>query len=713
MLRTVILVICLYVCFSMHAVAQDSIVSPENISTASLKAIAVTIDLSDPDEVEFTLKKIHTYKYLETVILQGEADDATLKKIIYRLSVLKNLTRLNLKDNELSKAPDNIGTLKTLRSLTVEGNSNLDFNDLFEKINNIPITDLHLTDNDLKKTPAAIASIPTLRKIQLSGSDQLNYEEWIVQLAKLPALTTLAIPVNYITEVPKNIGLLKTLQVLDVSNNILTELPDEISALKAINNLSIQGNLLLNPVKDLGKLKGNDIRFLSLDKELSGEEIEQLKKMFPNAEINFPVNEDDKEEAVINKSNTTSSIPEQKTFTGELKAKKEFTILSGAYLSYAALFRRVVYNFDTLNFEQRYADLRYTTTFQRTIKNINWPGTFHLNKDGKHGFFLPVLKTYPELNAFTLMRWVYDGELSEREFHKKFIARRQVELRRNGKSYRKHKSLMATPVQWEDFRIDYDKNNSLFTIELKGKNGFEKFTAYPVMFNTTHEKSQQTYDRRYLMYQKALFRRSKDFNRSLSRSKRKYNADFNLRKSNAWKELQLQMSDEERLMSMDEWLNYYDYIIANEKKAIDQSSLASGFLITALSLSGYAPLRMPMNTDRSSAPDYGVKRINVDFLDEQGSGKLPIGNIWILDTRNKMMSAQTGSLGLTPSVLPLKQFASQSIIVELRNGNFGVVTREELDKQNLDPTKLCQLKVKVLDKNLNTIGELLKTAGIQ
>jgi hypothetical protein len=109
------------------------------------------------------------------------------------------------------------------------------------------------------------------------------------------------------------------LQVLDVSNNVLTELPGEISSLKAINNLSIQGNLLLNPVKELEKLKENDIRFLSLDKELSGEEIAQLKKMFPKAEINFPVAEEENPDTAETEK---PKVQEKITYTGELKANK-------------------------------------------------------------------------------------------------------------------------------------------------------------------------------------------------------------------------------------------------------------------------------------------------------------------------------------------------------------------------------------------------------
>jgi hypothetical protein len=682
---------------------------PESIITATTKAKEIAIDLSNPKEVELTLKKIHTYSAVEKLVLQGETDEVTWKKIISRLSLLRNLNKLSFKDNELSNIPENVTTLKALRSLTIEGNNDLDFNDLCKKIKILSLTELNLVDNDLRKIPAAVAEIYSLRKIQLTGSDRLNYEELMEQLAKLPALTTLAIPVNFITEVPKNISLLKSLQVLDVSNNVLTELPGEISALKAINNLSIQGNLLLNPLKELEKLKGNEILFLSLDKELSVDEIAQLKKMFPRAEINFPINEEEKNDSL--KAETEQPpVPEKVSYTGELKVRKDLAILSGAYLAYPALFRNLVYNFDTLTFEERYLDLRYSNAFERFRNGVGWTRGYYLNNkrrftnevDGKRNepwFRLPNSPDFPELRAFSGMYWIYTGGLSKRKFKQKFL---------------RHRPIIASSVEWSDVRILYDKNNSLFTIELKGDKGFEKFTAYPVQPNASLENNQKTYHRRYLMYQKALFRRTRNFNRDQLKSRRGYDANFKKLKAYAWKELQLRMSNEEKLMSEDEWLDYYDNIVENEKKAIDNSSLNSGHLLRALSLSGYNTLSvLSTAAERTDAPPVSNRRnIIVDFINEESLGKLPVATVWVVDNQNKFFYSFAGSLGITPSVISILLHSSYSIIVQMRNGDFGTVNMEDPNKISFEPNKIIPMNVKLLDKNLNTTGELLKAAGI-
>ncbi len=680
----------------------------ETISNAMPQAKSIMIDLSNPADVELTLKKIHTFKYLESIILEGETDESTLQKILFRLSVLKNLSALTLKDNELNKIPENIKDLKTLRSVSIEGNTELDYNDLCNKLSSIPITELKLTDNGLKQTPPAFSAIKSLTKIEITGSDQLNYENLVDELANLPGLTGLSIPVNYITELPKNITKLKALQLLDVSNNVLTDLPSEVSSLKAINNLSIQGNLLLNPVKDLEKFKGNDILYLSLDKEITGDDVEQIKKMFPNAEINYPL--EDKDDSNPAKANPARISPKKETFTGELKAKKEATILSNAYLSYPALFQSMMYNFDTLTLEERYADFKYSNIYQRVVGGSWTAGAIVFRKDclynekpGKKNetwfrFYLEDASSsinYPELRAFQGMYWVYQGELKKKQFRKKFISKWQCDIR------------------WNDIRIQYDKNNSLFTIQLKCDTGYVKFNAYPVVPGMTIEKSQQQYTRRFLLYQRALARRSQSFKRTQSNERRKYDSNYKKMQDYAWKELQLRMSDEEKLMTRDEWLDYYDNIISNEKKAICNAALVRGFVQRALGLYGYfTGGQLPVIAKKNSTIN-GFKTIYADFINATGQGKLPVANITILDNKNKIVYQIQGTLGLSPNMITLKQFASYSILVELRNGDFGLVTSEEIDHQALDGNKACQLKTKVIDRNLGTIGELLKDSGVK
>jgi hypothetical protein len=694
----------------------DSIASVrdvDNIYTATAKTTKMNIDLSSPEDVELVLKKIHTFKYLESINFEGACVESDLKKLFYRLSVLKNVSAITFNENELTKIPDNIVSLKNLQSLTIIGNSDLDLADLFSNLKATKISQLNLIDNDLKKVPAAIAELSTLKKLQISGSNQLDYTDLVEHLSKIN-LTTLSIPLNYITELPKNIDKLTMLQVLDVSNNNLAELPGEVSGLKTINNLSIQGNLLLDPVKDLEKLKGNKIQYLSLDKEISSEELEQIKKMFPDVTIDFPVNKED-ETADLKKPEEPIAPT---VYTGELSVLKETTVLSGAYLSYPTFFQGLAYGFDTLSFEERYLDLRYENTRQlvsgrRTTASLYMrTSCLRLEKPGKKDetWFRfatdnPLLAgNYPELRAFSGMYWVYKGDLSKKKFKKKFLIKRELPDYNNFLWFWKRKQ--KKPIMWNNARIEYNKNNSLFTITLKSDTGFISFPAYPMIPELSIERSQQTYYRRYGLYKRALLRRTQRFNKQLARDKARYDRDYKVLKNYAWQSLQLRMSNGEKAMPMEIWLKYYDNIIANEQKALDKTSLSQNYILRSLQIRSYTVVVSNLALTGQSPDNFGNKLFNIDFLNAADDGKLAVANIYIIN-KNKIVEQYNGTLGLAPNVLSLKQFTGQRLLVELRNGNWGFISTQDLDEMNHEPNKVFVLRTQLFDKNLDTIGDLL------
>jgi hypothetical protein len=707
------------------AYGQEDSISPirevDNIFTAVPKTKNLSIDLSSAEEVDQVLKKIHTFKYLESISFEGEAAEGDLKKLFFRISTLKNVSEISFKENELVKIPENISMLKNLQSLSIEGNIELDYADLFTHLKNTKIVELYLLDNDLKKVPATLGEITSLKKLQLSGNDKMDYTELVETLSKIPGLNTLSIPLNYITELPKNINKLSSLTVLDVSNNNLTELPGEISGLKTINNLSIQGNLLLDPVKDLEKLKGNKIQYLALDKEIGGAELEEIKKLFPDAQIDFPVNKELEEVADTKK---TEKAVEPAVYNGELKVLNETTVLSGAYLSYPTFFAGLDYNMDTLKFEERYANLQYENT-RRIVRGFRTNPALYmrdncmrLEKPGKKKEIwfrfatddARLSNAYPELRTFSGMYWVYKGDLSKRKFRKKFLKKRARPDYRGIFGLKPLKRKM--PIRWNDVRIDYSKNNSLFTITLKSDTGFVSFPAYPLIADISVERSQQTYHRRHMLYKKALLRRKQRFERNLARSKRQYDNDFKRLSGFAWKELQIRMSNEEKAMSKETWLNYYDNIIANERKALDKSALNPQFIMRSLQLRNYTILTSSAQVTQSVNPNgnFANKMMNADFINAKDSSKLVVLNIFILDNKRKIVEQITGTLGLTPNLIPIKQYTSQTLLVELRNGNWGFVNAGEIDKELFDPNKVFRLHTQLFDKNLDTIGDLLNTA---
>lgn len=714
------------ICIGYGADAQtDSIASlarAESIGTAYSNTKEIQLDLSNPEEVDLAIKKLHTFRYLETIVLDGPTDEATLKKILYRLSSLKNLSRLTLRANELHNVPENMSGLKYLQAITIEENPELDYSDLFTKLKGLPLSELNLNDNDLKAMPASIGDLTKLRRLQISGSNQLDYADMVDKLSVLPNLSSLSIVLSYITEVPKNIARLRSLQILDVSNNNLTELPPEISALKAINNLSIQGNLLLSPAKDLEYLKDNKIEYLALDKEISGEELEKIKKMFPSAQIDFPLAKEEDEAHEPKKSDSEKPGGHKVPKRGELRARKDTVVLSGSYLLYPGLFQGLIYSFDTLSFNERYLSLQYNNVYQNT-GNRNWrTGTVYLRryllkheKPGKRGeiwFRLPssndfnVNSNYPELRAFAGMYWVYRGDLSLKKFKHKYIKGKKKEW--NGRTifFGFIKIKDRVPVRWNDIRIYSEKNNSLFRFQLKSDTGFSEFFAYPRIPDIAIEKVHPTYNRRYLLYQKSLQRRADRFKKEQRKNRNRYDINYKKLSDYAWKELQLRMSDDEKAMSKEEWLQYFDNIIANERAALDKTPLSAPYIFRSLNIRGYS---VNPTTTLSPLAGPGGRLMNVDFTDSKNGSNLAVSNIIIVDNKALRIDQVSGSLGLAPTPLLLRQFAGISIMVQLRNGNWGTVSAEEIDRQTIESGKVYRLKTQIFDKNLETIGSLLKS----
>ncbi|MBI2268953.1 MAG: leucine-rich repeat domain-containing protein [Bacteroidetes bacterium] len=662
----------------------------------------LTVDMTNPEYVGLVLDKIHEFKNLRSIEFEGEANENTLKKVFYRLSVLKNLANITLRDNELKKMPDNVKNIKTLTSLTIEGNNNLDFDDMFDKLSEINLVGLKLIDNDFKNDPKGISEISSLRSLTLSGSSRLNYEKLIDNLSKLPALDSLSLPINFITQLPQNIFRLKSLKQLDVSNNVLSELPEGVSSLKAINNLSINGNIIVNQFRELEKFRDADIKYLSIDKEISGDEIEQIKRMFPKAEINYPVYEEDDDSQMTAIVPATDRIVPKKTEekAGNLVVKKDFSILSAAYLNYPDIFRSVHYNFDTLLFNERYADASYINTTKRVRSNYAG-GRFSLYKmKGRRkevafniGSRYSRAIDFNELTAFNGMHWVYNGELTKKQFLKKYIKKKE----------------------WNDVRISFDNNNSQFSIELKNDKGFEKISAYPIYNKGTLEKSREAYNRRFSNYQKALVRRAKRFEKNLLKDKKRYDNDYILVKQKAWDELLLQMSNEERVMTEKQWLEYYDNIITNEKLALNNSSLQLEYFERGMKIRGYNSTILRNNNSKKSQITYGkLISVSVEFIDENGGGKLAVKNVITIDKMGNRYYQSEGGLGLSPNNIIFWQNANNVIIVELRNGTLGIVSTSEINSKKIPvKSELLELKTKVLDKNLDTMADIFKTIGLE
>lgn len=204
---------------------------------------------------------------------------------------LTNLESLGLKGNKIVQLSSYITALPHLKHLDVSNNSVLNEELLFERITNM----LHLTH--LEANYCAIRSLPRigvfhLSHLSLSGNllkelnqeikasyldissnPYLEVEQVIYQLSNNQNLEHLNLSNNKLTDLPSNIGDLRTLVSLNLRGNELTTLPDEIGELASLKVLKVDNpdvylrtNQLLHLPDGLGLLTNLDSLYLSGNK---------------------------------------------------------------------------------------------------------------------------------------------------------------------------------------------------------------------------------------------------------------------------------------------------------------------------------------------------------------------------------------------------------------------------------------------------------------
>ncbi|MFH2143199.1 MAG: hypothetical protein ABIJ97_12300, partial [Bacteroidota bacterium] len=164
------------------------------------------------------------------------------------------------------------------------------------------------------------------------------------------------------------------------------------------------------------------------------------------------------------------------------------------------------------------------------------------------------------------------------------------------------------------------------------------------------------------------------------------------------------MSDEEKKMSKNEWLEYYDKIIANERKALFSSTTTIKIMARSLDIEKYIYNDIDKLMGSSYIP------IPVSFCNKKKE-KLPIRSFAVIDLKDRSYYTFDGNLGIDLQSV----FLSESdivIITESRNGDIGYITKEDMAKFDLSPNKELIIPLTIIEKNLCTIGQLYDLLGL-
>jgi Leucine-rich repeat (LRR) protein len=136
------------------------------------------------------------------------------------------------------------GCASPTRPISTSSNQSTPTNDQPAPVAEKPATNnqnkLDLTNQQLTKAPDYIFKLTNLEELNLANNQLTGSLQ--AEIRQLSNLKTLNLSHNSMTGVPAEIGQLQHLQILDLSNNQLTGLPYELGNLTNLQVLNLSGN---------------------------------------------------------------------------------------------------------------------------------------------------------------------------------------------------------------------------------------------------------------------------------------------------------------------------------------------------------------------------------------------------------------------------------------------------------------------------------------
>jgi Leucine-rich repeat (LRR) protein len=172
-----------------------------------------------------------------------------ITKIPECIEQLANLQSLNLSNNNLSNIPKCIGQLTNLRTLFLKWNKITTISEYVGQFTNL--LELNLYGNRITTIPECFGQLTNLQKLDLGGNRIIIIPECI---GKLTNLQLLGLEDNQISTIPVFIGLLTNLRILVLEQNEITTISNCIGQLANLHTLNLDHNLITTISECVGHL---------------------------------------------------------------------------------------------------------------------------------------------------------------------------------------------------------------------------------------------------------------------------------------------------------------------------------------------------------------------------------------------------------------------------------------------------------------------------
>ena len=203
----------------------------------------------------------------------------------------KTLKVLVLRLNNLSKLPENIGSLSALQTI-----------DIYNPITEVPASLMNLKQLEILKFegaeftdfPEQVFALPKLKSLIISQSDTKNKIKVLPDnFDKLPLLEELSLRNAALSEVPASVGRLPKLENVYFNANNLTKLPQALAENPRLTYVNINDNPLdfKQFIKSIEKIQWKGVLYIN-NRNFTTQQYEEVEKRLPRISVFYTQREE-------------------------------------------------------------------------------------------------------------------------------------------------------------------------------------------------------------------------------------------------------------------------------------------------------------------------------------------------------------------------------------------------------------------------------------
>ena len=271
---------------------EESFKSAEELmktNFAKLKEVRIYSNSSNEVQInEFLLKKLFSEAQQLEVLEIKEVGIASFPELSVENKTLKVLV---LRLNNLSKLPENIGSLSVLQTI-----------DIYNPITEVPASLMNLKQLENLKFegaeftdfPEQVFALPKLKSLIISQFDTKNKIKVLPDnFDKLPLLEELSLRNAALSEVPASVGRLPKLENVYFNANNLTKLPQALAENPRLTYVNINDNPLdfKQFIKSIEKIQWKGVLYIN-NRNFTTQQYEEVEKRLPRISVFYTQREE-------------------------------------------------------------------------------------------------------------------------------------------------------------------------------------------------------------------------------------------------------------------------------------------------------------------------------------------------------------------------------------------------------------------------------------